>query len=130
MSWLFLLLSLYWSGFYLVLSSEEALLLRRLQVRRVSRNMSFHVSYPENLVHNRELELIYFITHFSTSFHSIVVVFFPVGLSSLTRHSQQVLWGVEVSSVSWLGQMPVGVQITDYFNCWVSKFLLLLGLGC
>ena len=45
------------------------------------------------------------------------------------RHSQQVLC-VEVSSVSWLGQLTEGVQITDYFNCWGSKFLLLLGLGC
>ena len=33
---------------------------------------------------------------FPPSSHSIVV-FFPVGLSSLMRHFQQVLWGVEVS---------------------------------
>ena len=39
------------------------------------------------------------------------------------------LVGVEVSSVSWLGQLTVGVQITDYCNCWFSKFLLLPGLG-
>jgi hypothetical protein len=59
---------------------------------------------------------------FPPSSHSIVVFSFPVGISSLTRHSQQVLLGVEVSSVSWLGQFTVGVQITDYFNCsWVSK---------
>ena len=46
-----------------------------------------------------QLELIYFYYLF---FHrrSSIVVFFPVGPSSLTRHSQQVLLGVEVSSVS------------------------------
>ena len=27
--------------------------------------------------------------------------------------------GLVDSSVSWLGQLTVGVQITDYFNCWV-----------
>ena len=27
------------------------------------------------------------------------------------------LVGVEVSSVSWLGQLTVGVYITDYCNC-------------
>ena len=37
---------------------------------------------------------------------------------------------LEVSSVSWLVQLTVGVWITDYFNYWVSKFLLLLGLSC
>ena len=37
--------------------------------------------------------------------------------------------GLVVPSVSWLGQLTVGVQSTDYFNCWVSKFLLWLGLG-
>ena len=31
-----------------------------------------------------------------------------------------------VYSVSWLGQLTVGVQITDYFNSWVSKFLCYL----
>ena len=43
---------------------------------------------------------------FSPSAHSIVV-FFPVGLSSLSRDFQQVLLGVEVSPVSWLGQLTV-----------------------
>ena len=42
---------------------------------------------------------------FPPSSYSIVVFFFLVGLSSITRHSQQVLSGVEVSSVSWLGQL-------------------------
>ena len=41
---------------------------------------------------------------FPPSSHSIVVSFFPVGLSSLSRHSQQVLFGDEVSSVSWIAQ--------------------------
>ena len=41
----------------------------------------------------------------------------------------KVLLGVEVTSVSWLGQLTVWFQITDNFNCLVSKFLLLLGLG-
>ena len=39
------------------------------------------------------------------------------------------LVGVEVSFISWRGQLTVGVQINDYFNCWISKCLLLLGLG-
>ena len=38
--------------------------------------------------------------------------------------------GLVVSSVSWHGKLIVGVQITDYFNCWVQKFILLLGLAC
>ena len=36
------------------------------------------------------------------SSHSIVVFFFPVGLSSLTQHLQQVIYGVEFSSVTQL----------------------------
>ena len=31
------------------------------------------------------------------------------------------LVGVEVTSVSWLGQLTVGVQITDYCNCWIIQ---------
>ena len=31
------------------------------------------------------------------------------------------LMGVEVFSVSWFGQLTVGVEITDYCNCWFSK---------
>ena len=34
-----------------------------------------------------------------------IVVFFPVGLSSLSQHSQQVLLAVEVSSDFWLGNL-------------------------
>jgi hypothetical protein len=67
---------------------------------------------------------------FLPSSHSIVVFFFPAHLLSLSLHFQQVLLGVEVSSVSWLEQLTVGVEITDYFNCRVSKFLLLPSLGC
>ena len=36
--------------------------------------------------------------------------FFPVGLSSFLRHPRQVLLGVEISSVAWLGRLTVGVQ--------------------
>jgi hypothetical protein len=39
------------------------------------------------------------------------------------------LVGVVVTSVSWLGELTVGVYITDYCNCWFSKFCLLFGLG-
>ena len=38
---------------------------------------------------------------FPPSSHSIVVFFFSVGLLSLMWHSQQVMLGVKVSSVSW-----------------------------
>ena len=71
-----------------------------------------------------------FITYFFTVVPFYVVFFFPVSLSSFMRHCQQVLKGVKVSSVSWLGQLTVGVQITDYFNCQFSNFLLLLGKRC
>ena len=30
---------------------------------------------------------------------------------------------VEVTSVSWLGQLPVGVEISDYCNCWFFEIL-------
>ena len=43
------------------------------------------------------------------SFHSIVVFYF-LGLSLLSQHSQQVLLGVGVSYISWLGQLTVGVE--------------------
>ena len=39
------------------------------------------------------------------SFEIYFVAYFHVGLSSLTRHYQLVLQGVEVPSVSWLGQL-------------------------
>ena len=47
----------------------------------------------------------------SPSSHSIVV-FFPVDIPSLSRYFQRFLLGVEGSSVSWLEQLTVGVQIT------------------
>ena len=37
----------------------------------------------------------------------MVVFFFPVGLLLLSQHSQQVLLGAEVYSVSWIGQVTV-----------------------
>ena len=50
------------------------------------------------------VELIYYFTYFSQSSYLTLVCFFPVGLSLLIQHFQQVL---EVSSVSWLGQLIV-----------------------
>ena len=41
------------------------------------------------------LELIYCFTYFSPSSHSIVVCFFPVGLSLLIQHFQQILWALK-----------------------------------
>ena len=76
-----------------------------------------------------DLDRITFELLFSPSSY-LIVVSFPVGLSSLSRHFEQVLLGDEVSSVSWVGQLTVGVKITDYFISWVSKCLLLAGLGC
>ena len=60
-----------------------------------------------------ELRFVSFITYLSivVSFNSCFL--FPVGLSLLSQHSQQVLLGVDVSSVSWLGQLTVEVEITE-----------------
>ena len=69
------------------------------------------------LMGKTQLELFIFITFFFHCHPIQCCVFFLVGILSLMQHSQQVLYGVEVSSVSWLGQLTVGVQITDYFNC-------------
>jgi len=43
----------------------------------------------------------------SPSSHSKVIFFFPVGLSSFSRHFQQVLLGVEFSSVLKKLQHPI-----------------------
>jgi hypothetical protein len=37
--------------------------------------------------------------------------------------------GLVDSSVFWLGQLTLGVSITDYFNCWVSKFIFVAWSG-
>ena len=50
-----------------------------------------------------QLESIFLLPIFPPSSHSMVVFFFPVGLSMLSQHSQRVLLGVEVFSVPWLG---------------------------
>ena len=56
--------------------------------------------------------------------HSIAVFFFPVGLSSLMQHSQQVLWVLKslLSPVSKLNsncQLPKTEEIlTPYNTCW------------
>ena len=51
-----------------------------------------------------------------------LAVFVPVDLSSICRHLQALL-RVEIPSVARPGQLTVLVQITDSFNCWMSKFL-------
>ena len=61
----------------------------------------YHVSCTDGKI---SLRINLFLLPIFPSSHSRDVFFFRVGLSSLTRHSQQILLGVEVSSVSWLGQ--------------------------
>ena len=64
-------------------------------------SFKYHVSCTDEKI---SVRIIYFYYLF---FHCRPIqccVFFPVGLLTLMRHFQQVLLGVEVSSVSWLGQ--------------------------
>ena len=63
-----------------------------------------HVFAPMGRFH---LELIYL--YYPPSSHLVYLCFCPVGLSLLQQHYQQVFVGVEVTSVSWLGQLTVGV---------------------
>jgi len=56
-----------------------------------------------------QLEITYYFTYFSPSSHPIFVFFFPVGLSFINTTFSTSLVGVEVSSISWLGQLTVGV---------------------
>ena len=51
-----------------------------------------------------QLELIYYLSIFPPSSHPTVVCFFSVGLTSLI-HFQSFFWVLEVTSVSWLGQL-------------------------
>ena len=60
------------------------------------------------------LQLFIFIAYFSTVVPITSCVLFPIGLSSLYATFST---GLEVSSVSWLWQLTVGVKITAYFNC-------------
>jgi hypothetical protein len=62
-----------------------------------------------------QLQLFIFITYFSTvvPFNSCFLSSRPLVVNATFSTG---LVGVEVSSVSWLGQLTVGVQITDYFN--------------
>ena len=54
-------------------------------------SFKYHVSYTDGKISVRiKLEL-----SFSPSSHLIVVFLFPVGLSSLSRHFQQVILGVK-----------------------------------
>ena len=73
-------------------------------------------------------ELIFILPIFPLSSHP-TVVFLSIRPFVVNTFSTGLV-GVEVSSVSWLGQLTVGVQITDYCNSWFSKLCLLLGLGC
>ena len=50
-----------------------------------------------------QIELINYFTYFSTVVLSNSCGFFPVGISSLIQHFQQVLWVLK----SWLGQLAV-----------------------
>ena len=70
-----------------------------------------------------QLELIYYITYFSTVIPSKSCLLLSCSPFVLNTTFSTGLVGVEVSSVSWS-------LITDYCNCWFSKFWLLLCLVC
>ena len=84
---------------------------------------SFHENkiFERNFKQNKGVKIgITFIFRFHR--HPIqLVVFVPVGLSSFIRRLLWVFLGVEVSSVARPGQLTVRFQITESFNCWVSK---------
>ena len=69
-----------------------------------------------------QLELIRYFIYFSTVVPSNSCVFLSCRPIVVNTTFSTGLVGVGVSSVSWLGQLTVGVQITDYCNCWFSKF--------
>ena len=54
---------------------------------------------------------------FSTVVPSIICMFVSYRPFVVITTLSTGLVGVEVTSVSWLGQLTVGVQITDYCNC-------------
>jgi hypothetical protein len=60
---------------------------RKKNIFTILLNIMFHAAMGRF-----QLELIYYFTYFSMSSHPIVVCFLPVGLSSLIRHFQEVLW--------------------------------------
>ena len=60
-----------------------------------------------------QLELIYYFTYFSPSSHPALVCFFPVGLSLLIQHFQQVLWVLKFFLSPGLGSW----QLT-HKTCW------------
>ena len=72
------------------------------------------------------LELIYFYCLFFTIVTFNSCVFFPVGLSSLTRHSQQILLSIEVSPVCWLGQeiLPWYLKALILIIVWLSHIII------
>ena len=55
------------------------------------------------------LKLIYYSTYFSTVIPSKICVFLSVGLSLLIHFQQVFLVGVEISYVSWLGELTIEV---------------------
>ena len=67
--------------------------------------------FSQSFVTDKKYDRIKLELPLSPSSHSIVV-FFPVGLLSLSRHFQQVLLGVEVFSISWPTRPVEKVVIT------------------
>ena len=61
----------------------------------VSKTVSSYSNVEKN-VSEMQKELIYCFTYFSLSSHLTLVCFFPVGLSLLIKHFQQVLWVLNV----------------------------------
>ena len=59
-----------------------------------------------------QLELINCFTYFSPSSHLTVVYLFPVGLSSLIRHFQQVLWLLKFLLSPGLGRRMCRMNVT------------------
>ena len=89
------------------------------------RTFIYHVSCTDGKISVRIY--LFLLPIFPLSSHSIFVFFFfSVGLSLFSQHSQQVLLFIEGSSVSWLVKLTVGIQITDYFNCWFRNFFCCL----
>ena len=79
-----------------------------------------------------QLGLIYYFTYFSPSSHPTLVCFFPVGLSSLIQHFQQILWVLKfllsLGLVSWqLEFKSLFIVILVYkilFVAWSGLFIL------
>ena len=71
-----------------------------------------------------QLELIYYFTYFSIVVPSNSCVFLSCRPFVVNTTFSTGLVGVEVSSVSWLGQLTVGIQITEEGrNLYISVFI-------